>query len=158
MNLSRAVRKQLIALCIVRGIIDEVRRVNASDTHVDQQARRALRKQREIMAKLVPVNPDYSIDFQGDRKKERQFRRDLQKAYDDFLAQWPGEKLDGREYVSAVLVYLDDIRSGRMAEDFQELQGLIQDIYEGMDPELEADPQMEYGERAGSKLLAMMEG
>jgi len=157
MNLSQAARRQLYGLCVVRGVIDSMREVNPTDTVIDQLGRRALKKQREILAKLVPLNPDYTIDFGGDVKKERLFRRGLQKVYDELLGQWPQETLDGREYCNAVLAYLDDIRAGKLKQDFTELQGLIHDIYQQMDPEMDADEQMDIGESACAHLLGALE-
>jgi len=158
MNLSRATCRQLLAMDLVEGIVDALRQVNRSDAGMDQVLRRVVRLQGEIRAALVEINAEGGYQFDT-HKQWRRYQRIISQARDEFLALWPGEDLDGREYVNAVLLYLDELwlQARGTRDALGRLIAELGRVYEMMDPELAADEQMEVGQMAGERLTNMME-
>jgi hypothetical protein len=155
MNLSKAVRKQLIGLDLVQGVIDGFKNSNSHDVFLDPKLRVLSRQQQFIRGALVPLNEDGSMDFLGDLKKARSYAKDVYQARQKLLDFWQAERLDGREYLSAVLLYLDEIfqESKKLQPAWNLLIDLVNELYWLADPELDSDEQMQRGEQAGELLV-----
>ena len=158
MNLSRAVCRQLLAMDLVEGVVDAVRQADRHNVAADQVLRRVSRLQDGIRRALAPVNDQggYMFDTRGEY---RRYQKVIAQARDEFLSQWTGEELDGREYLNAVLLYLDEVwmQAGHTWDAVGRLIAEMGRLYEMMDPDLGAEEQMEVGQVAGERLSAIME-
>lgn len=152
MNYSRATRQQLQALDLIQGLVDASQDANRSDTAVDQCVRRLSKLQHDLRSRLAEVNDRGGIVFEN-RKQYERYRRELQALRQIVLDYWTGPELDGREYVNAVLVLVDEItrQAGKTKQAWGEVLAEIQRLYELFDPDLEATDQMESGERVSEK-------
>lgn len=157
MNLSRSTRKQLIACELIVGLIDASRASNPSNTRVDQILRRLHAQQQRIRSMLIPLGSRGQMVFES-RKAYDRYQAEVVAIQNAILGEWPEEELDGREYVNALLAYCDQLARGRTEQDWRKMEGMLQSLYEELDPALEAEKQMEVGESAGEKLREAMEG
>ena len=155
--LSRSTRRQLIALDLIEGLVDAARAENPSDTRVDQITRRITRQQQNLRSSLITTGQRGQMIFPS-TKEYRRYARELDQVQNAILSQWPKEELDGREYVNALLSYCDRLRIGKLAGEWETMTGMLQELYEELDPGLEAESCMEVGESAGEKLREAMEG
>lgn len=158
MGYSRSVRRQLIGVDLVEGVVDAVREANQSHTAVDQILRRVEDLQKKLRAQLAWLNRKGAPVFESEREYMR-YRAELTSVQEAILAQWKGEELDGREYLNAVLVCLDGFAqiSSRTQGDWQEMLGELQRLYQEMDPGLSAEACMDVGEQAAKALRGAME-
>jgi hypothetical protein len=142
---------------LVEGVIDAVRQANRSNAAADQVLRRVSRLQHSIRSSLAALNDQGGYQFDT-AKEYRRYERIICQARDEFLSQWSGEDLDGREYLNAVLLYLDEVwlQAGRTRDDLGRLIAELGRIYEMMDPELAAEDQMQIGQMAGERLTVIM--
>lgn len=155
--LSRSTRRQLIALDLIEGAVDAVSAANPSNTKIDQIVRRVRRTQHALRSQLITLGDQGQMVFPTPKEHKR-YKRELHQVHDTISAQWPGEELDGREYVNTLLVYCDRMKVGRTAQEWEAMEGLLQELYMEMDPALSADEQMDAGEQAGETLREVMEG
>lgn len=158
MGYSRSVRRQLIALDLVEGIIDSTRAANPHNTKVDQILRKIGWRQQWIKSSLVWLNKKGGVVFESAREYRR-YEQELTAVRGALLDQWPGEELDGREYLNAVLIYLDRMASvpSKNQSRWEEMIEGLQALYEEMDPGLEAESRMDAGERAAQALKEAIE-
>lgn len=153
MGYSRAVRRQLIVLDLIEGVLDGLEKESTLSDAEQQAAERVRSLQRSMRAQLVLVNREGGVVFESD-KEFRRYRRDLHAVENAIMRHWPGEELDGREYCNMVLVFLDRFlqHPHKMKEWWLEMSGALQGLYEQMDPSLTAEEQMDAGEQAASAL------
>ena len=160
MNLSQSRRKQLVAIDILEGLIDAVRAANPEHERVVEITSRLATNKLEIKKSIAPTREDGSLLFDNE-KEYRQYTRLVQKIQDKFVDLWTGEELDAREYINAVLAYIEEIHDNAPdSKHKQEWGALIDDLlllYRQIDPELTADPQMEFGAKASDKLMEWWE-
>jgi flagellar biosynthesis chaperone FliJ len=156
-NLSRATRRQLVMLDLIEGVIDAERAANPSNVRIDQILRRLSTQQQRIRSMLFRIGKRGQMVFSTTKEYQR-YQREIVQVRETILAQWPEEELDGREYVNALLAYCDRLKAGRTAQEWGEMEGLLQKLYEEMDPALSAESQMDAGEMAGEVLKEVMEG
>ncbi len=156
-NLSRSTRRQLVMLDLIEGVIDAERAANPSNVQVDQVLRRLSAQQQRLRSMLIQIGDRGQMVFPTAKEHQR-YQREIGQIREAILAQWPEEKLDGREYVNALLAYCDRLKAGRTAQGWEAMEGLLQELYEEMDPGLEAEDRMDAGERAGMVLIEAMEG
>ncbi len=155
-NLSRSTRRQLVMLDLIEGVIDAERAANPSNVRVDQVLRRLSTQQQRLRSMLIQIGDRGQMVFPTAKEYQR-YQREIEQVRETILAQWPEEELDGREYVNALLAYCDRLKAGRTAQEWGEMEGLLQELYMEMDPALSADEQMDAGELAGQVLVEAME-
>ena len=158
MGYSRSVRRQLIGVDLVEGVVDAVREANQSHTAVDQILRRIEELQKKLRAQLAWLNRKGAPVFESEREYMR-YRAELTSVQEAILAQWKGEELDGREYLNAVLVCLDGFAQvpSRTQAEWQAMLAELQHLYQEMDPSLSAESCMDVGEQAAEALREAME-
>jgi hypothetical protein len=125
---------------------------------VDQILRRIEDLQRRLRAQLAWINRNGGVVFESRREYQR-YESELRTVQEAILAQWSGERLDGREYINAVLVCIDHLAQQpcRTQADWQEMLEQLQRLYQEMDPDLSAEVCMEVGEQAAEALRVAME-
>lgn len=159
MGYSRSVRKQLIALDLVEGVVDAHREANPSNVKVDQALREIEKTAGRIKGSLVWTNRKGGPIFENKREYER-YKKEVQRVQRAVIDSWPNETLDGREYVNAILIAIDDRFAGvssKTQEFWVEMVAALQHLYYEMDPDLEAEATMDAGERAAQILMSTLE-
>lgn len=160
MNLSQAVRKQLVAIDLLEGLIDAVRAANPDHDQVFGITSRIADIKLGIKKQVAPTREDGSLVFDSE-KEYRKYARLVQQVKDSFVDLWSGNELDGREYINAVLAYVEDLYQdfpeGQRKQQWGSLIDELLLLYRLIDPDLSADPQMEFGAQASSKLLEWWE-
>ena len=158
MGYSRSARRQLIGVDLVEGVVDAVRQANPSHASVDQILRRVAELQKKLRAQLAWINRNGGVVFES-RREYRRYQAELSSVQEAILTQWSGQELDGREYLNAVLVCVDQLaqNKSRTQGDWQEMLEQLQRLYQEMDPDLSAEACMEVGEQAAEVLRDAME-
>lgn len=158
MGYSRATRRQLIGVDLVQGVVDAVREANPNNASVDQILRRISDLQSRLRAQLAWINRNSGVVFESKREYMR-YQAELTSVQDSILAQWSGQELDGREYLNAVLVCLDNFARipSRTQSNWQKMLSELQRLYQEMDPGLSAESCMDVGEKAAAALREAME-
>jgi hypothetical protein len=125
---------------------------------MDQVCRRITKHQQDVRHALVPINERGGYHFDTE-KQFRRYEKLICQARDGFLAMWPGETLNGKEYVNAVLLYLEELweQAGHTRDIIGQLTTETGRLYELMDPDLENGPHMDMGQMAGERLVGIME-
>ncbi len=158
MGYSRSIRRQLIGVDLIRGVVDAVCHSNPSNTAVDQILRRIEDLQKRLRAQLALINRNGGVVFES-RREYRRYQAELSSVQEAILAQWSDQKLDGREYLNAVLICVDQLakNKSRTQSDWQQMLEQLQRLYQEMDPDLSAEACMEVGEQAAEVLRDAME-
>ena len=159
MGYSRAVRRQLIALDLIEGIIDAEKDANPDNVEIGQVLWELSDLSQRIKGEIVLLNRDGGPVFESKKEYER-YKREVQAAQRAVIDAWPGEELDGREYVNAILLATFD-KFAKVSSKTQHLWahmlGALQKLYENMDPGLTAEDSMDAGERAAQTLVSALE-
>lgn len=158
MGYSRSKRKQFATLDLIQGIIDAERDSNPHNVQIDQILRQIECVHRAIWGRLATLNERGGPVFDSVREYQK-YSRELRNIQDAIMEEWPGEEVDGRSYVNMVLIYLDQMASvsSRTRSQWDQMVGLLQELYEQMDPGLQAMDTMDKGEQAARTLSRAIE-
>lgn len=157
MIFSKAVKKQLIAMDLVEAIIDSIRFANSENEQVEEIITGIKKHQWLIRNFLAEFNSQGGIIFDN-TKQYINYASLLKKTKDKILSNWNEKTLDGREYINALLLYLEEIywETGKTREMLEDLINEITRLYNLLDPELEDSPTIK-GQQIGEELVTLFE-
>jgi len=159
MGYSRATRKQIIALDLVEGVIDAEEHANPDNEDIKQLLKFIKAISGQIRASLVYLNSRGGMLFESQRELDR-YRDEVQGVQKAVIDAWPGDEIDGREYLNAILLCLEDRFASvpcKTQELWKDMVESLQALYEQMDPGLEAEVRMDAGEIASRALIQTIE-
>jgi len=140
MNMSRSIRRTLICRALVLGVISACRAAGGvSATKPGGLILDRLQRHADELVRHVSGGRD-TVTF--DRRSERAYKASLRAVQSGLLANLP-EEVDPREYLAAVLVWVEDARAAlppypperrwawfRLAEQLQALSELMDPLRE----------------------------
>ena len=160
MNMSRSIRRQLIGADLVRGVVEACREAGRiAATREGHRALFKLEREAERAATYAYGRTNADGTWSLDDKATKAYATALVAVKNTVLSRYE-EGADAREYVAAVLVWVEDLRAGLPAfpperrqawfDVAHHLQGLINML----DPRQEDDAPYDSGQATGEVFKA----